>query len=429
MAAIQTRLHSSRGFARFSHETSSTFVDNTSLPVHRWFRFPAGFSAPWAHDVIVKLGGPSARVLDPFVGCGTTLIEGERAGAMTVGVEAHPFLARVAQAKLLWRVPPKDFVSYAHDISARAMRRQGNTENYPSLVLRCYSKESLSKLDTLRAEWAEKADGSPFSELVWLAIVGILRLSSNVGTAPWQYILPRKTKVRPTSPFLAFENQVQLMATDMATRQHENHGPKATVVRDDIRTTYTVEDDWATLVVTSPPYANNYDYADATRLELSFFGEVRNWGDLQQKIRQYLVRACTQHVAYLGDSLETILKGARVSSIKEELIEVCGKLRSEQPKHKGKKPYDRMIAGYFSDLSEVWMKLRRITASDAVVCFVVGDSAPYGIYVPVDRWLGELAVAAGFESYSFEKLRDRNVKWRNRKHRIPLHEGRLWVYG
>lgn len=63
------------------------------------------------------------------------------------------------------------------------------------------------------------------------------------------------------------------------------------------------------------------------------------------------------------------------------------------------------------------------------VCFVVGDSAPYGVYVPAIEWLGKLAVAAGFRSYDFEKIRDRNVKWMNRKHRVPLCEGRLWVEG
>ena len=88
-----------------------------------------------------------------------------------------------------------------------------------------------------------------------------------------------------------------------------------------------------------------------------------------------------------------------------------------------------MIAAYFKDMAEVWLALRRATAKGALVCFVVGDSAPYGVYVPVDRWLGELAVAAGFKSFEFEKTRDRNLKWKNRKHRVPLHEGRLWVKG
>ena len=88
-----------------------------------------------------------------------------------------------------------------------------------------------------------------------------------------------------------------------------------------------------------------------------------------------------------------------------------------------------MIAAYFWDMARVWVQLRRVAAEGCRVCFVVGDSAPYGIHVPVERWMGELALAAGFRSYAFVKTRDRNVKWKNRKHRVPLHEGQLWVEG
>ena len=65
----------------------------------------------------------------------------------------------------------------------------------------------------------------------------------------------------------------------------------------------------------------------------------------------------------------------------------------------------------------------------ATVCFVIGDSAPYGVYVPVVPWLGALAEAAGFHAWRFEETRQRNIKWKNRKHRVPLKEGRLWVEG
>ena len=54
---------------------------------------------------------------------------------------------------------------------------------------------------------------------------------------------------------------------------------------------------------------------------------------------------------------------------------------------------------------------------------MIGDSAPYGVYVPVIEWLSNLALAAGFHDFRFEKTRDRNVKWKNRKHRVPLCEG------
>ena len=50
-------------------------------------------------------------------------------------------------------------------------------------------------------------------------------------------------------------------------------------------------DGWADLAITSPPYANNYDYADATRLEMTFFREVNGWAGLQDTVRKYLVRS------------------------------------------------------------------------------------------------------------------------------------------
>ena len=77
---------------------SSTFIDNMKLPVHRWFRYSAGFSAEWAEKVI--LSQRASRVIDPFAGSGTTLIAAEDSGANCYGVESHPFVARVARAKL-----------------------------------------------------------------------------------------------------------------------------------------------------------------------------------------------------------------------------------------------------------------------------------------------------------------------------------------
>jgi len=164
-------------------------------------------------------------------------------------------------------------------------------------------------------------------------------------------------------------------------------------------------------------------------LEMSFFGDVTGWSGLQDGVRKHLVRSCTQHVSPIVSQTKQLVADADVTAIHDELKAVCDRLEEERSEHGGKKNYHTMVAAYFVDMARVWQQLRRVTASGGRICFVIGDSAPYGIYVPVDQWMGELARAAGFRSWSFEKTRDRNIKWKNRKHRVPLKEGRLWVGG
>ena len=57
-------------------KNSSTFVDNMSLPIHRWFRYSAGFSAEWVEKIILEnsLEKEQSIIFDPFVGSGTALI-------------------------------------------------------------------------------------------------------------------------------------------------------------------------------------------------------------------------------------------------------------------------------------------------------------------------------------------------------------------
>jgi len=413
------------------YDASSTFVDNMGLPIHRWYRFPAGFSARWVSNLIEerKTERDGTVLLDPFAGVGTSVLAGEEAGVCAYGLEAQPFIARIARAKLLWNTDINSFSEFAYAVLQDAKSEVGDIPQYPRLIYKCYPDAVLRGLHSLKRAWGQRDDGSPASELTWLAITAILRVCSPVGTAPWQYVLPRKSKSNLAQPFPSFASQIQKMVTDMTFRQCQGFSKKGEVFYCDARNCSKIENDSISLVITSPPYANNYDYADATRLEMSFFDEVQNWGDLHARARKGLVRACSQHVSIENLDLGPTLSVLKDTSVFGEVEGVCQQLAVERLGHGGKKQYHLMVAGYFADLFEVWKSLRRVCKEGATLCFVVGDSAPYGVYVPVDRWLGELALAAGFRSYHFEKTRDRNVKWKNRKHRVPLHEGRLWVEG
>jgi hypothetical protein len=412
--------------------SKTTFIHNMNLPVHRWYRFPAGFSADWVKNIVEQSYSrlrKNSAFLDPFAGVGTAVLAAESAGIRAYGIEAQPFIARISQTKLLWHTDRQQFLKKAENILTAAQSRSNVIPSYPSLIQKCYTEDAIRDLHNLRSAWEEIHDDTPSSQLTWLAIISILRVCSFAGTAPWQYVLPRKTKTRTFPPYEAFRLQVQRMLTDMITCQTFQTRHDAEVFWDDSRVSSQIQNNSVGLVVTSPPYANNYDYADATRLEMTFFGDVTGWGDLHEKARRWLIRSCSQHVSIEQASLPPLLQNLSDVPFLMGITQVCETLERERLAHGGKKDYHLMVAAYFSDMKEVWKTLRRVCIDGSEVYFVVGDSAPYGIHVPVDRWLGELAVLSGFKSYRFEKLRDRNVKWRNRKHCVPLHEGLLYVQG
>jgi hypothetical protein len=174
---------------------SGTFVDNMVLPVHRWYRYSAGFSAEWAEQVLEEwqIDG-KYLVLDPFAGSGTVSLVCEKLGLKSIGIEAHPVVARVCRAKLAWATSVDQFAELAEQISHDAQRLQTKHQSYPTLIQRSFEPELLAHLDALKSAWHHSEEQSAASELVWLAITAILRPCSNVGTAQWQYILPNKTK-------------------------------------------------------------------------------------------------------------------------------------------------------------------------------------------------------------------------------------------
>lgn len=407
---------------------SGTFIDNLKLPVHRWFRYSAGFSADWVKSVVEETKATS--LFDPFVGSGTTLLAGDACGIPSEGIESHIFVSRVAEAKLAWDFDRKQFTEYTKDLFARSnsiKEVEARTDN--QLLGKIYDPNTLANLDRLRLAYLhdDLPKDTKEAKIIWLGITSILRACSHAGTAQWQYVLPNKKKSKSKDPIEALNAYFDNVVADSFQVLAEGWKRGSTVRLHDAREPIIADREFD-LLVTSPPYPNNYDYADATRIEMTFWKEIEGWKDLQSVVRKNLLRSCSQHSAAERLKLD-LLDMECLTPIIDELRPVCEKLAEVRLSKGGKKTYHTMIAAYFYDLARIFINLRPLMTKGSTVCFVIGDSAPYGVHVPADRWLGDLALAAGFQSYHFEKLRDRNVKWDNRVHKVPLHEGNLWIEG
>src|SRR3990170_3433810 len=144
---------------------SGTFVDNMSLPIHRWFRYSAGFAAPWVEKVLADWGiKPGHVVLDPFVGSGTVPVVCDTLRVNSIGVEAHPVVARICKAKLLWTCDPERVGRFATEVLKHAQDRKSAVSSYPQLIHRSFAIDALESLDNLKLSWFSLQDSSPESE-------------------------------------------------------------------------------------------------------------------------------------------------------------------------------------------------------------------------------------------------------------------------
>jgi len=95
--------------------------------VHDWHRIVHGYSDHLVAKLLQKfqLSG-NQRVLDPFCGAGTTLVECCKLKIDSVGIEANPSSSFAARVKTDWHLRPTKLLSLVPQVTASYEKLLGN---------------------------------------------------------------------------------------------------------------------------------------------------------------------------------------------------------------------------------------------------------------------------------------------------------------
>ncbi len=414
-----------------------TFKDSLKAPVHRWFTYPAGFSykaveSSFREAQLTK----NSVVYDPFMGSGTTNLVAKTFGVNSIGVEAHPFVYPIAKCKMNWDIDERKVINelyniekalYAFDKSEAEINNIIKDE-FPELVLKCYLPKTLYEILIIRNYIFSMAEDET-KLFMKVALIATLRDVSIAATG-WPYIAPKKIKITSLSKeaFKTYSGKCQNMLSDLEAikAQSEDKCSRHNIILGDSRhTSNYIENESVDHIFTSPPYLNNFDYADRTRLEMYVMGDAKNWKDITSSVRTKLITSATTQIDR-KDKKYTFLPDFIHDCPQEYqfLSDATKKLSEIRLTKGGKKSYDLLVIGYVNDLYQVIKDNYRVLKKGSEARYILGDSAPYGVHIPTDELIGKIGVNVGFSDYKIDVLRMRGEKWKDnpQRHRVELRE-------
>jgi tRNA G10 N-methylase Trm11 len=384
--------------------------------IHDWYRIVHGYSDHLVRNLIDKFKlSKKHRVLDPFCGAGTTLVECHKSGISCVGLDANPSSCFAAGVKTHWRVRPSKLDALVPQVAAHYKRLVQNVESLKTNPTYAY----LSKAGMIERGWIKEQRlikaiaikcainklnvGLPYKNVLHLALITeVVNNASNVRFGPELYC----GKLRKGVKLLEnFAERVRLMSDALGIVRDMPCGT-VRVFRGDAR-------DCSVLlrrkgfrrfhaVICSPPYPAEHDYTRNSRLELAFLEAVSDRHSLRA-IKKTMIRSHTKGIYSTDNDASWVEHSESI----QQIASAIG-VRAKAKTHGFARLYSKVLTEYFGGMKKHFDEVIKVLAPGARCAYVVGDQSSYlRVHVPTGKILSQLARDAGFRNVHL-------LPWRSR---------------
>jgi len=352
-------------FAKTKIDYSWSFSDktrkDTAYITHGYHRYPAKFIPQIVSRLAEKYTQEGDFIIDPFGGCGTTLVESKVMGRPSIAVDINPVAVLITKAKITPIDPAKIEKEFA------ILQRKFETYNENTKVKvpeheridYWFKPEEKRRLAFVFAEISRIKDRDAqnfffcgFSNI--LKNCSIWLQKSNKPT--------RDFEKKPSEPIKTFMKQIKMMLRGN-TRLFELLSEKgylkvsSKVVCADART-IPIKDNNVSLIITSPPYVTSYEYADLHQLTALWLEHIKDLSDFRKR--------------FIGTSYhnkkDLTLNSATAENIRKELLKKDKKIAEE-------------VSTYFSEMNQVFIEMKRILKKGGRTCIVIGDTSLKGVEI------------------------------------------------
>lgn len=334
---------------------------DTAYISHGYHRYPAKFIPQIVSRLAEKYTREGDFIVDPFGGCGTTLVEARVMGRPSIAVDINPVAVLITKAKSTPIAPNKienEFIALQKKLEKYDENTKVNIPEHERIDY-WFRPEEKRRLAFIFTEISEIKDQNSrdfffcgFSNI--LKNCSIWLQKSNKPTRDFQK--------KPSEPIKTFSRQIKMMLRGnarlfelLSERGYLKVSSK--VVCADART-IQAKNNSVSLIVTSPPYVTSYEYADLHQLTALWLEYTKDLSDFRKR--------------FIGTSYHSKkdlpLNSTIAEDIKKKLL------------GKNKKTAEE-VSTYFSEMNQVFAEMKRILKKGGKTCIVIGNTSLKGVEI------------------------------------------------
>lgn len=406
------------GKAAFS---DSAFSENNNVPIHRWVPWIAGFSARFVSEVLDRYLVPhraaaEQTVLDPFAGVGTALVTAMLRGHSVYGFEINPYAAEACELKLsIDDVPVVELARSLEEFKCsvkQVVRGETKPKSRPPSgfnTRNTFLSPQVERKVLLVQDFIAALENSLVRKCFRLALASELVGFSNYSYEPSlsTRAAAGKQDVVDAPVLRKVERKVQYMLEDVKAAQKKLADRKAAAKvnfqgGDFFQLERMLPEAGIDLVITSPPYLNNYHYIRNTRPQVYWLGLAASPKDLKE-VEQ----------GSFGKYWQTVRGGEDIRLAfsmpdLEKTIEFLRRRNITKGQYGGP-GWANYASTYFNDCHRFAQVLRRILRPGGKAVVVLGNSILQGVEFKTDRFFGRICEACGLVLEDIQLLRTKRT--------------------
>jgi DNA methylase len=351
---------------------------------HYLFRYPAKFHPPVASFLIESFSNPGDRILDPFCGSGTLLVEGAIAGREMYGFDVDPVASFISEVKT---TPLKD-LQPLREFASRLKKKQLNKGNHwvPRIpnVAHWFEPHVLSEMAAL---WASinrtQALDAPSRSVAVCAFLSRIRGWSNADPIPVSGLeVTKHIRTKRANGHFPNVKEEYLAGLSRAVEDIAAYSELfGRVRRPDVRSGDSTKLLQRTklrfdAIITSPPYLSAVDYYRRHTLEM-FWLDRKMTPDKRLVLRREYIG---QYVATRDNALAGVL-------LSDDTQRMHATIHNISP------PRARAFQKYFQSMRMFMAAAAQRLTPSGTLTLVVGDGTSGGVPVPTSALLAAEAPA------------------------------------